>query len=320
VIESGNTTSGNVYFTNTRAIAAFTAGDSITIEANGRISSSFGGGFATQLAITNSQVLAGGNQNYTLASVINSANTILVAINGVVQIPSIDYTLSGSQGLVFTANTPANAAIEVKYYGYSALNPNVAVISSSVIIPTVEGQASYLMTANASVASTVMVALDGLIQRPTVDYTVNNTTITMIPAPPAGSNIEIRFFGQEAVALSAAQSTTAYISNSRTYAGGSANLNLGSNVLLARNIIVTVDGITQIPDYNYTVSGNTLSFGTSVPSINSIVEVKFFGAEAFNANLTYAMVQNVLPSVLSNDTQIRQIIRSSAYAFSRIFY
>jgi hypothetical protein len=142
----------------------------------------------------------------------------------------------------------------------------------------------------------------------------------MIPAPPAGSNIEVRFFGQEAVALSAAQSTTAYISNSRTYAGGSANLNLGSNVLLARNIIVTVDGITQIPDYNYTVSGNTLSFGTSVPSISSIVEVKFFGAEAFNANLTYAMVQTALPAVLSNDTQIRQIIRSSAYAFSRIFY
>ena len=319
VIENGNTTSGNVYFTNTRAIAAFIAGDSITIEANGRISAGATAA-ATQLAITSSQVLAGGNKNYTLASVINSANTILVSINGVVQIPALDYTLSGGQGLVFTANTPANAAIEVKYYGYSALNPNVAVISSSSIIPTVEGQASYLMGANATQAATVMVALDGLIQRPTVDYTVNNTTITMIPAPPAGSNIEVRFFGQEAVALSAAQSTTAYISNSRTYAGGSANLDLGSNILLARNIIVTVDGITQIPDYNYTVSGNTLSFGTSVPSINSIVEVKFFGAEAFNANLTQAMVTAVLPAVLSNDTLVRQIIRSSAYAFSRIFY
>jgi hypothetical protein len=319
VIESGNTTSGNVYFTNTRAIAAFIAGDSITIEANGRISAGATAA-ATQLGITNSQTLVGGNQNYTLASVINSANTILVAINGVVQIPATDYTLSGGQGLVFSANTPANATIEVKYYGYSALNPTVAVVSSSVIIPTIEGQSSYLMTANASLASSIMVALDGLIQRPTVDYTVNNTTITMIPAPPAGSNIEIRFFGQEAVALSAAQATTAYISNSRTFAGGSANIDLGSNVLLARNIIVTVDGITQIPDYNYTVSGNTLSFGGFAPGGNSIVEVKFFGAEAFNANLTQAMVTAVLPAVLSNDTLVRQIIRSSAYAFSRIFY
>ena len=69
-----------------------------------------------------------------------------------------------------------------------------------------------------------------------------------------------------------------------------------------------------------TVSGNTLSFGTSVPAVGSLVEVKFFGAEAFNANLTQAMVTAVLPTVLSNDTLVRQIIRSSAYAFSRIFY
>lgn len=41
VTEVGNTTSGNVYFTNTRARGAFTAGDNIVIESNGRISASF---------------------------------------------------------------------------------------------------------------------------------------------------------------------------------------------------------------------------------------------------------------------------------------
>ena len=313
-------TSGNLYFTNTRVVAALVAGDNITIEANGRISSSGGTSGLTQLTVSSSQTLTGGNKNYTLSSSVNNANSIIVSINGMVQAPAIDYTLNGGQGLQFSANTTANALIEVKYYGYSALSPNVAVVSSSVTIPTVAGQAAYMMGANVTQAQSIMVALDGLIQRPTVDYTVNNTTITMIPAPPEGSNIEIRFFGQEAVALAGAQYTTAYISNSRTYAGGSANLDLGSNVLLARNIIVNIDGVTQIPDLNYTVSGNTLSFGTSVPAVGSLVEVKFFGAEAFNANLTQAMVTAVLPTVLSNDTLVRQIIRSSAYAFSRIFY
>jgi exosome complex RNA-binding protein Rrp4 len=313
-------TAGNLYFTNTRVVAALVAGDNITIEANGRISSSGSGGGSTQLTVSSSQTLVGGNKDYTLSSSVNNANSIIVSINGMVQAPAIDYTLNGGQGLQFSANTTANALIEVKYYGYSALSPNVAVVSSSVTIPTVAGQAAYMMGANVTQAQSIMVALDGLIQRPTVDYTVNNTTITMIPAPPEGSNIEIRFFGQEAVALAGAQYTTAYISNSRTYAGGSANLDLGSNVLLARNIIVNIDGVTQIPDLNYTVSGNTLSFGTSVPAVGSLVEVKFFGAEAFNANLTQAMVTAVLPTVLSNDTLVRQIIRSSAYAFSRIFY
>lgn len=41
VTEVGNTTSGNVYFTNTRARGAFTAGENIVIESNGRISASF---------------------------------------------------------------------------------------------------------------------------------------------------------------------------------------------------------------------------------------------------------------------------------------
>jgi len=314
-------TAGNLYFTNTRVVAALVAGDNITIEANGRISSSgSGGGGITQLTVSSSQTLVGGNKNYTLSSSVNNANSIIVSINGMVQAPAIDYTLNGGQGLQFSANTTANALIEVKYYGYSALSPNVAVVSSSVTIPTVAGQAAYMMGANVTQAQSIMVALDGLIQRPTVDYTVNDTTITMIPAPPEGSNIEIRFFGQEAVALAGAQNTTAYISNSRTYAGGSANLDLGTTIALARNIIVNIDGVTQIPDLNYTVSGNTLSFGTSVPAVGSLVEVKFFGAEAFNANLTQAMVTAVLPTVLSNDTLVRQIIRSSAYAFSRIFY
>jgi hypothetical protein len=317
-------TSGNLYFTNARVysnvigLLPSLAGSGIAIDANGIISASASG--ATQLTVSSSQTLTGGNKNYTLSSSVTNANSIIVSINGMVQAPAIDYTLNGGQGLQFSANTTANALIEVKYYGYSALSPNVAVVSSSVTIPTVAGQAAYMMGANVTQAQSIMVALDGLIQRPTVDYTVNNTTITMIPAPPEGSNIEIRFFGQEAVALAGAQYTTAYISNSRTYAGGSANLDLGSNVLLARNIIVNIDGVTQIPDLNYTVSGSTLSFGTSVPAVGSLVEVKFFGAEAFNANLTQAMITAVLPTVLSNDTLVRQIVRSSAYAFSRIFY
>ena len=42
VIESGDATSGNVYFTNTRAISAFTAGTGITISAGGTITGTAG--------------------------------------------------------------------------------------------------------------------------------------------------------------------------------------------------------------------------------------------------------------------------------------
>jgi hypothetical protein len=86
----------------------------------------------TQLSITNSQILSGGNQNYTLSNSANSANTVLITINGLVQAPITDYTISGLTGLVFAANTPANATIEVKTFGYSAVDPNDVILKQLV--------------------------------------------------------------------------------------------------------------------------------------------------------------------------------------------
>ena len=91
-----------------------------------------GGGGQTQLSITNSQILSGGNQNYTLSNSANSANTVLITINGLVQAPITDYTISGLTGLVFAANTPANATIEVKTFGYSAVDPNDVILKQLV--------------------------------------------------------------------------------------------------------------------------------------------------------------------------------------------
>jgi hypothetical protein len=225
----------------------------------------------------------GGNKNYTLSRIItgNNANIIMVSINGLEQIPNLDYTLTGTQALSFTANTSLNSTIAVKYLGYSAyVTPNAMVLASSTVIPTVQGQSSYMMGANVSAPEKILVMLDGLTQRPTADYTVNNTTLTFTSAPPEGSNIEIRFMGQEALALNGAANTTSYISNSITLNGGGNTFNLGSNVSFARNIIVNVDGLAQIPVTDYNVyGGNSLVFTSNV-SANSVVEVKFFGAEA----------------------------------------
>ena len=225
----------------------------------------------------------GGNKNYTLTRTVsgNNANVIMVSINGLEQIPGIDYSLTSPQSLSFAANTTLNSTIAVKYLGYVAyVTPNALVLASSTVIPTVQGQSSYLMGANVSAPEKILVMLDGLTQRPTADYTVNNTTLTFTSAPPEGSNIEIRFMGQEALALNGAANTTSYISNSIVLNGGGSRFNLGSNVSFARNIIVNVDGLAQIPVTDYNISGgNTLVFTSNV-SQNSVVEVKFFGAEA----------------------------------------
>ena len=103
----------NLYFTNTRVISALSAGEGITLAANGQIS----GGVH---AITNSQTFAGGNANITLATSVSEAKRIIVTIDGLVQIPVTDYTVSGTTLTLIPTPSP-NSTIEVKFFGNEAI-------------------------------------------------------------------------------------------------------------------------------------------------------------------------------------------------------
>ena len=59
------------------------------------------------------QTLVGGNLNYVLNSTIPDENRIFVIVNGLIQLPSIDYTVSGAN-LTFTSNTIQNSTIDVR--------------------------------------------------------------------------------------------------------------------------------------------------------------------------------------------------------------
>ena len=156
VIESGNTTTGNVYFTNTRAVAALTAGQNITIAANGLItgiSQAFSGNTnlvpegSANLYFTNTRAVAaltagknislnanglisvisitsnvfvsdGANVTFNMIRTIASPADLLVFVNGLCQIPTTDYTVS-SNVLTLTSPAPANANIEIRFLSNS---------------------------------------------------------------------------------------------------------------------------------------------------------------------------------------------------------
>ena len=103
----------NLYFTNARVVSALTAGEGITLAANGLIS----GGVH---AITDSQTFAGGNANITLGTSVSLARRIIVTIDGLVQIPTTDYTVSGTILTLIPTPSP-NSTIEVKFFGNEAI-------------------------------------------------------------------------------------------------------------------------------------------------------------------------------------------------------
>lgn len=122
---------------------------------------------------------------------------------------------------------------------------------------------SFLIAAPIIDINSSIVTVDGLVQVPTVQYTITGTTITFVTVPVAGSVIEIRnfeFLGRT--------------STSQTFTStGSSSLVLMTAPVDASSIIVTVDGLIQIPNLDYTVSGTTLTF-ISVPSTGSVIEVR----------------------------------------------
>jgi len=155
VIESGNTTTGNVFFTNARAIGSLTGGTGIIIAANGLVTgtSSFSGNTnlvpegSANLYFTNTRAVAaltagknislasnglisvvsitsnvfvsdGANVNFNMVRTIGSPADLLVFINGLCQIPTTDYTVS-SNVLTLTSPAPANANIEIRFLSNS---------------------------------------------------------------------------------------------------------------------------------------------------------------------------------------------------------
>ena len=118
VIEAGS----NLYFTNTRAVSAFSAGAGINLYANGLIE----GGV---LSLSDSQYFTSasfvygvgvGTTNVSLSTSVSDSRRIIVSIDGLVQTPTLDYYVNGT-ALAFNSNISLNSVIEVKYFGNEAI-------------------------------------------------------------------------------------------------------------------------------------------------------------------------------------------------------
>lgn len=102
----------NLYFTNARAVAALTAGTGITVESNGLIIATESQAISTGSQVEFIETLP--SNTLILDRNVNVASDIFVIVNGLIQVPTTDYTISGNV-LTFIANVPANSTVEVRY-------------------------------------------------------------------------------------------------------------------------------------------------------------------------------------------------------------
>ena len=272
-------TSGNLYFTVQRARDSFTAGENITIT-NGEISAQTG-----QTVVINDSttvVAAAGTLTYSMGRSVSDAKNVLVIIEGSIQIPTTDYSVSGSS-LVFTTQPPVGTNIEIRFFGTEASTAGAPSLLATVNTFNGNGSNSqFTLTVSPPGKSYVTVVIDGVTQQADV-YEIQGRTLILDGAPANGANIDVRIL--------TGVGTNAF--NTRTFTGDGANTNFTITSGFTENqILVFENGVAQVPTLDYTLNGSTLQF-TSAPAANVVVQIRELG-----------IVPNVssAPSTTTSDT------------------
>ena len=255
-----------------------------------------GGGGSGYLILTSSVVSSSVNIDSTVftsngvqtaynvsGSVTEVADDIIVFINGVSQIPNVNYTLSSSI-LTFSGTPSSGSKIDVRRAS-SVLS--VTFITSSMGVEYFAGNNSssqFTLTNGQTVLHNydVLVSLDGLIQKPTTDYSITGSTLNFTVPPPNNTDVEIRYLNPQTFTL---------ISGSGGSGGGS-----GAGFPFSGSAVITGSlNVSQTITLNNTVisaSGNTLYINGSPISI---LQFAYFSASISSSTETGILnVRNTL--------------------------
>jgi hypothetical protein len=191
------------------------AGSGIVIQANGQINAN-----VSTVLITNNDVIpvTAGNTAYTLSRVVTDPKAILVINEGLIQIPTTDYTVSGTT-LTTTTQYPVGSNIEVRYFGTvsSEYSPTL-----SSLVNTFTGDGSnvnYTLSSSPTSSAYTIVNVDGVCQLVSA-YSVSGTILTFTEAPAVGANIEIRVLGGTVISSTTSTSTNSRILGYNLVFGG----------------------------------------------------------------------------------------------------
>ena len=222
--------------------------------------------------------------SYTLSSNISSSEDVFVFINGVSQIPLINYSITGST-LNLSGIASSGSKIEVRR---ASNDFNITFITSSMGVEYFSGNSSttqFTLTNGQTVLHNydVLVSIDGLIQKPTTDYSITGSTLNFTVAPPNNTDIEVRYLSPQ---------TFTIISGSGGGGGGSgAGFPFSGSAVITGSLLVTdyisgsfTGSLLGTSSYALT-SSNTISSSYALSSSNS-----FTSSYAFNANNSFTAV------------------------------
>jgi hypothetical protein len=146
---------------------------------------------------------------FTLTRSVQKEVDLDVYVENVSQEPITAFTVSGTT-LTFTGAPPSGTNnIYVVYRNfdsgaqvyvadgsitYAKLANNIRLFTTDNLTPN-GNNTVFTLTEPPADANTVMVTVDGVVQRAPVHYTTTGSTITFTSSPPAGANVHVRHLG-----------------------------------------------------------------------------------------------------------------------------
>ena len=218
----------------------FIAGNNITITANGA-NTPQSIAFSTSLTPTFTSATFG---NSTVNTVVNSTAIAVtkVVANGAAGYPGQTLTSNGT-GVYWTYKPTHDITLNTFTGDGSTVNFKLTT--------TVEAEKTFVF-------------LNGVIQKPTVDYTITNGTLTFTVAPALDEIIHVRLFGIENFG------DAEFITDDYTGNGSNTVYTLSTSQSSNNFSFVFLNGVCQVPGTDYSISGSTLTFTVAPPNNEKI--------------------------------------------------
>jgi hypothetical protein len=216
---------------------------------------------------------------------VSDPKKILVSVEGILQIPTLDYTVSGTN-ITFDSAIAVGANIEIKTFGQETLSLSTTAAIQSKVDAFIANSAitTYTLSLTPPSKDYISVVLNGNTLSSTA-YTLSSNRVTLAFAPQTGANLDIRTIAGK----------SGSVFNTRKYTGnGISNTFVISAGFTNDTILVFENGISQFPVTDYNVVNDSIVFVTP-PAANVAIQIRELGVPVA------VTAANALPAIRGYD-------------------
>ncbi len=203
----------------------------------------------------------------------SNAENLMVVLDNVVQEPDVAFTIHEDANslpkiISFSSAVLSTSTIYVTHRGIGSfsMKPPTGSIGADQLAANLKtfttdaftgdgSTVAFTLTETPTVANSVMVFVDGILQKASTNYAISGATLTFTSAPDASSEIEAKHMGMRGVVRRGPD----YVYDSFTGDGSDTTFNLSNGGVPTNSAFVFYNGIALKPTTDYSISGNVLT-------------------------------------------------------------